>query len=103
MYTIKQNEPEGWKKAFQVLKGADHVSWFCWLDDAESYVDNLRGVGEEGRITLSQAKWAQQHDWCLKAIRNRSGLWVILVADDELTQGSRVFEDFKQLKAWAGY
>lgn len=38
MYTIKAKEPEGWEKAFEVLKDGEHMAWFRYLDDAEYYV-----------------------------------------------------------------
>ena len=38
MYTIKQNEPEGWMKAFYVLWNDKHVATFRYKDAAEAYV-----------------------------------------------------------------
>lgn len=40
MYTIIPNEPEGWLKAFEVLKDGVHACWFRFKDDAEAYVSD---------------------------------------------------------------
>jgi len=38
IWEIKKNEPDGWTKAWQVTKNGEHVSYFCFYDDAAYYV-----------------------------------------------------------------
>jgi hypothetical protein len=58
---------------------------------------------EGSKLTRSQALWAEEHDWCISTKGNTSGAWTVSVSDPELPQGSRIFTDFQDLKAWAGY
>lgn len=38
-YAIKQNEPEGWQKAFEVTWNGKHVATFSYRDSAQHYID----------------------------------------------------------------
>jgi len=38
-YAIKQNEPEGWQKAFEVTWNGKHVATFRYEQSAKDYVE----------------------------------------------------------------
>lgn len=60
-------------------------------------------------MTKKQALWAMQHDWALSMFAVAKDRWVVLVketsiaADRTVITTEKTFEDFKELKAWAGY
>lgn len=39
-YAIKQNEPEGWEKAFEVTWNGKNVATFRYEDSAKAYVED---------------------------------------------------------------
>ncbi len=43
VHEIRRHEPEGWERAFEVLRDGVHVGWFRWLDSAEYYVNEKEG------------------------------------------------------------
>ena len=53
-------------------------------------------------MTIKQVEWANRHDWyigCEKSQTNH-GEWVVLVSDgDSIIR----FENFAELRWWAGY
>lgn len=57
-------------------------------------------------ITEGRAKWASEHDW-FRSMHRLNGFTVarykIVVRDESSTMGIRYFENFEELKAWAGY
>ena len=53
-------------------------------------------------MDMQQVMWAQQHDW-YRDYHHNGTHYVVVVRDDELPQRSRVFDNFKQLRDWAGY
>lgn len=61
-------------------------------------------------MTLSQVRWAKQHDWFrFESTDVLSGWWVHVqtyVYDsitEEFYEETKAFKDFKELKIWAGY
>ncbi|WP_323115353.1 hypothetical protein [Pseudomonas guariconensis] len=57
-------------------------------------------------ITEGRAKWASEHDW-FRSKHKLNGFttphYKIVVRDDVSTMGIRYFENFEELRAWAGY
>lgn len=59
-------------------------------------------------MTLNQINWAKQHDWyisddgvsvtCRNEIYDCNGAKPVLVSDESVC-----FDDFRQLRDWAGY
>lgn len=58
MYSIKQNEPEGWTKAYYVFWNEEHVATFRYKDSAEAYVsdDVMKRTSKTSEHPSSQVK-----------------------------------------------
>lgn len=56
-------------------------------------------------ITARHVKWDQDHDWYSMShrINGSSGLYKVVVKDHTTTMGIRYFENFQELRNWAGY
>lgn len=55
-------------------------------------------------MTIQQVIWASQHDWFIESIVVRiSGQIRIHVRDDMIVGNTLGFNDFDELKQWAGY
>lgn len=54
------------------------------------------------RLTLAQAKWAEQHDWFVSYQRRGAG-YQVQVCDPGAGHSVETFSDFQELRAWAGY
>jgi hypothetical protein len=57
----------------------------------------------ENVMTYNQVSWAEEHDWFIIAFEEGDNLWSVMVKDEEQEDGRRLFSDFAELKAWAGY
>ncbi len=47
-FVIHQNEPEGWKKAFEVTSAGVHVAWFQFRDSADAYLTDRAALANAG-------------------------------------------------------
>lgn len=60
----------------------------------------------EPNITAGRAKWASEHEG-FRSMHKLKGYTLpryrIVVRDEKSTLGIRYFENFEELRAWAGY
>ena len=55
-------------------------------------------------MTIKQVVWASEHDWFIKIQGDIfNGMWCVLVKDDMVAGDTLSFNDFDELKQWAGY
>ncbi|WYW04253.1 hypothetical protein Kompost2_00003 [Pseudomonas phage vB_PpuP-Kompost-2] len=58
-------------------------------------------------ITARLVSWAKQHDWYSSSNELITGTTIkyyrVVVRDNSSTMGIRYFENFKELRNWAGY
>lgn len=52
-----------------------------------------------------QVRWAEAHDWYRDhhKLNGTTALYKVVVRDDSSTMGIRYFENFQELRNWAGY
>ena len=52
-----------------------------------------------------QVRWAQDHDWYSNhhKLNGTTALYKVVVKDSSSTMGIRFFENFQELRNWAGY
>ena len=60
------------------------------------------------QMTVDQVRWARDHDWFIQCSKTITGKVCIIANDvytinDVLETSKRVFTDFGELYAWAGY
>jgi hypothetical protein len=57
-------------------------------------------------MTKRQAAWAEQHDWFVSAggVKGMPQLWTVQVrCYDDVAEPFKIFRDYQELRAWAGY
>ena len=60
-------------------------------------------------MTVSQVRWASQHDWFLSSKATSTGFkvtvedFVYRVTTGQYESAKTIFTDINELKAWAGY
>lgn len=63
-------------------------------------------------MTRQQALWAMQHDWCRGYFQSEASEYAVIGRADTGEEGDiidhfgqpvRVFTDYRELRAWAGY
>lgn len=63
-------------------------------------------MSREVNITAGRAKWASEHDWFISHHKLNGfhiARYKIVVRDESSSMGIRYFENFEELRAWAGY
>ena len=50
-------------------------------------------------MTLEQIKWCKNHDWFLGEFRNGVKVWDVSKDSESI----RFFNDYKEVRRWAGY
>jgi hypothetical protein len=51
------------------------------------------------KMTLEQIKWCKNHDWFLGEFRNGVKVWDVSKDSESI----RFFNDYKEVRRWAGY
>lgn len=52
---------------------------------------------------IMQVIWAKQHDWYIGHDSHAPGKYAVIVRDDMDADNTLIFDNFQDLREWAGY